>query len=112
MSQLAFDVAPDRTSSPSPVLSGTLTTGRSHADRRILDVEVLAVGAAGVELSGRSPLGPVRHAWLEVDLPGAGTIHALCEVASSTGASTSLRFVHLFPRDRRVLARFEAPASI
>jgi hypothetical protein len=63
----------------------------------------------GITLERMPDDGFVRHLWLRFTLPGtSGEIPALVELlrSSVTDRETRMRFVHLYPADRRRLVQF------
>lgn len=83
-------------------MRGTLTTGRSRQGIEVREVGIRVLGARGLLIDGDPRLPPSSTVWVELALEGA-VIRPLCEVGPCAEGTTPLRYLHLFPRDRRTI---------
>jgi hypothetical protein len=91
-----------------PSWMARLTVGRSRETCRQLSAEVRGLGRRGAVLSAASDVGAATHAWLELALPGGGTIRPLVELGDASDGQLPVRFRHVSPRDRGTLEAYHA----
>ncbi|MCB9789271.1 MAG: hypothetical protein H6744_21555 [Deltaproteobacteria bacterium] len=85
-----------------------VTLGRSASATRTLELPLRSVGRRGAVFATAEGFGDATHAWVEVTMPDGATIRPLVAVGAPGNGQTPVRFVHMFPAERRALEAYHA----
>ena len=89
-------------------LDATIVLNDGHSATASMEASVTSIGHDGIVLSAETGLAGARHAWIEVTLPGEGTIRPLVQFDGAGDGRAWGHIAHLFPADADRLMRFEA----